>query len=77
MEKEFGKLTHDQFAKLVSRLPEVRGQMAELPELMRQKKKVSSMNCLARKTTLGPIRIDRTVLLATPCANRFLQGGIA
>ncbi len=35
--KEFGKLTHDQFAKLVSRLPELRGQMSELPELMRQK----------------------------------------
>lgn len=37
MEKEFGKLTHDQFATLVSRLPDVRGQMRELPELMRQK----------------------------------------
>lgn len=38
MEKEFGKLTHDQFATLVSRLPEVRGQMRELSELVRQKK---------------------------------------
>ena len=38
MEKEFGKLTHDQFAKLVSRLPEVRGQMRELPALLREKK---------------------------------------
>ena len=38
MEKEFGKLSHDQFAKLVSRLPEIRGQMRELPELLREKR---------------------------------------
>lgn len=38
MEKPLGKLTHDQFAKLVSRLPEVRGQMRELPQLLREKK---------------------------------------
>jgi hypothetical protein len=38
IEKEFGKLTHSQFAKLVSSLPEVRGQMKELPELLSQKK---------------------------------------
>lgn len=38
MEKEFGKLTYDQFARLVSRLPEVRGQMHELPRLLREKK---------------------------------------
>lgn len=36
--KEYGKLTHSQFSELVSRLPEVRGQMKELPELMRSKK---------------------------------------
>ena len=38
MEKEFGKLSHEQFSKLVSRLPEVRGQMRELPALLREKK---------------------------------------
>lgn len=37
MEKEFGKLTHDQFACLVSRLPELRGQMREFPQLLREK----------------------------------------
>lgn len=37
MEKEFGKLTHDQFAGLVSRLPELRDQMRELPQLLREK----------------------------------------
>jgi len=37
MEKEFGKLTHEQFAGLVSRLPELRGQMRELPLLLREK----------------------------------------
>ena len=37
MEKEFGKLTHDQFARLVSTLPEIRGQMRELPQLVRDK----------------------------------------
>lgn len=37
MDKEFGKLTQDQFARLVSRLPEVRGQMHELPTLLREK----------------------------------------
>jgi hypothetical protein len=36
--KEFGKLTHTQFAKLVSQLPEIRGQMHELTELLRAKK---------------------------------------
>lgn len=36
--KEFGKLTHEQFSSLVARLPEVRGQMKELPELMQKKK---------------------------------------
>lgn len=35
MKKEFGKLTHDQFAQLVSTLPDIRGQMHELPELVR------------------------------------------
>jgi hypothetical protein len=38
MQKEFGKLSHNQFAELVCRLPEVRGQMRELPELLRSKK---------------------------------------
>jgi hypothetical protein len=37
LEKPLGKLTHDQFATLVSRLPEVRGQMRELPQLLRAK----------------------------------------
>lgn len=36
-EKEYGKLSHSQFAKFVARLPEIRGQMKELPELMRSK----------------------------------------
>ena len=35
--KEFGKLTHDQFARLVTRLPELRGQMREFPQLLREK----------------------------------------
>ncbi len=38
IEKDLGKLTHDQFAKLVSRLPEVRGEMEALPALLREKK---------------------------------------
>lgn len=38
MDKEFGKLTPDQFARFVKRLPEVRGQMHELPEFLRQNK---------------------------------------
>lgn len=38
IEKPLGKLTHNQFARLVSRLPEVRGQMRELPQLLREKK---------------------------------------
>ena len=37
-EKEFGKLTHDQFSRLVSDLPEVRRQMHELPSLLKSKK---------------------------------------
>lgn len=37
MEKEFGKLTHEQFARLVSTLPEMRGQMREFPQLIRDK----------------------------------------
>jgi len=36
MEKEFGKLSPDQFARFVTRLPEVRGQMCELPQFLRQ-----------------------------------------
>ncbi len=36
-DKEFGKLTHDQFSKLVSRLPEVRRQMRELPKVLQEK----------------------------------------
>lgn len=38
IEKPLGKLTHDQFAKFVSRLPELREQMSELPKLLREKK---------------------------------------
>lgn len=38
IEKEFGKLTHSQFAELVTQLPELRGQMHDLPCLLRQKK---------------------------------------
>lgn len=38
IDKPLGKLTHDQFAKFVSRLPEVRDQMRELPQLLREKK---------------------------------------
>lgn len=37
MNKEFGKLTHDQFARLVAGLPDIRGQMLELPQLIRDK----------------------------------------
>jgi len=33
--KEYGKLTHDQFDRIVRELPEIRGQMKELPELVR------------------------------------------
>lgn len=44
MEKEFGKLSHEQFAKLVSELPEVRKQMHELPELLKKKKRTSGRN---------------------------------
>lgn len=35
--KEFGKLTHEQFSKVVSCLPELRGQMKELADRMRTK----------------------------------------
>jgi hypothetical protein len=38
LEKDFGKLSHDQFSKLISCLPEVRGQMRELPQFLREKK---------------------------------------
>lgn len=35
MDKDFGKLSHNQFARLVSTLPDIRGQMHELPKLVR------------------------------------------
>ena len=35
IEKEFGKLTVDQFSELVKALPEVRSNMQEMPELIR------------------------------------------
>jgi len=38
MEKEFGKLTYEQFSHLVGTLPEIRSQMQELPQVMREKK---------------------------------------
>lgn len=38
LKKEFGKLTHGQFAELIEQLPELRGQMRDLPGLLRQKK---------------------------------------
>src|SRR5690349_6757999 len=38
MEKEYGKLTLEQFGRFIRRLPEIRGQMKELPELVRSKK---------------------------------------
>jgi len=37
MGKEFGKLTHEQFARLVSGLPEIRSQTHELPKLIASK----------------------------------------
>lgn len=36
--KEFGTLTHEQFARMVSELPDVRRQMHELPSLLKSKK---------------------------------------
>lgn len=37
VQKEYGKLTLDQFLELVKKLPEVRGQMTELPAVVRSK----------------------------------------
>lgn len=39
LEKEFGKLTTEQFQALVNELPEIRGHMKELPELVRNTSK--------------------------------------
>lgn len=45
IEKEYGKLSLDQFKQLVKELPEVRSQMQELPELVRtaSKEKISEI----------------------------------
>ena len=37
MEKEYGRLTLDQFRDVVKKLPEIRGQMNELPHLLNSK----------------------------------------
>ncbi|SDW33633.1 hypothetical protein [Nitrosomonas communis] len=44
-EKEYGKLTLDQFKQIVSELPEIRSQIEELPELIRSapKEKINTM----------------------------------
>lgn len=44
-EKEYGKLSLDQFKQIISELPEIRSQMEELPELIRSapKEKINAM----------------------------------
>jgi len=41
MSKEYGKLNPDQFQRIVKALPEIRGHMKELPELVAPEREYS------------------------------------
>lgn len=47
LDKEYGKLTSEQFQALIKELPEIKGQMKELPDLVRSASKVRIKEILA------------------------------